>query len=155
MDFYTISVQKGVFQGDPYSPIIFLVTFNPLIQYLKGFEDKFGYEMNIKDADNNVIKSSRIITTPFCDDFNLLTRHKTSHQKLQDDIQAKVCAMGLTLKPRKCRTLSMVSGKPSEINFTLTDSVTNSKVTLKTLVDEPHKFLGQILTFKNSTQDHF
>ena len=55
----------------------------------------------------------------------------------------------------RCRTLSMVSGKPSEINFTLTDSVTNSKVTLKTLVDEPHKFLGQILTFKNSTKDHF
>ena len=32
---------------------------------------------------------------------------------------------------------------------------TNTKVTLKTLAEEPHKFLGQILTFKNSNKDHF
>ena len=111
--------------------------------------------MNIKDADNNITKSAKIITTPFCDDFNILTRHKLSHQKLQDDIQSKVSSMGLTLKPKKCRTLSVVSGKASDVKFTLSDTVTNTKVTLKTLVEEPHKFLGQILTFKNSSSDHF
>ena len=35
--------KKGVFQGDPYSPIIFLICFNPLLQHLKHFEDKFVY----------------------------------------------------------------------------------------------------------------
>ena len=45
--------------------------------------------------------------------------------------------------------------KPSEIHFTLSDPVNNNKVELKTLVEEPHKFLGQILTFKNSSKDHF
>ena len=29
------------------------------------------------------------------------------------------------------------------------------KTELKTLIEEPHKFLGQIITHKNSSQDHF
>ena len=102
-----------------------------------------------------LLKSAKIITTPFADDFNILTRHKISHQKLQDDIQSIVCSKRLTLKPKKCKTLSVVSGKPTDVHFTLTDLVTNTKVVLKTLVEEPHKFLGQILSFKNSSKDHF
>ena len=44
--------RRGVFQGDPYSPIIFLISFNPLIQYLKSFEEKYGYEMTIKEKNS-------------------------------------------------------------------------------------------------------
>ena len=53
----------------------------------------------------------------------------------------KVNSMGLTLKPKKCRTLSMTGGKPADIIFTLTEPATNNQVALKTLVEEPHKFL--------------
>ena len=42
--------RRVVFQGDPYSPIISLVSFNPLIQYLKSFEDKYGYQLGITDG---------------------------------------------------------------------------------------------------------
>ena len=34
---------KGVFQGDPLSPIIFLMCFNPIIEDLKRFEQDDGY----------------------------------------------------------------------------------------------------------------
>ena len=34
---------KGVFQGDPYSGTIFIIVFNPLIEYIKKFKDKQGY----------------------------------------------------------------------------------------------------------------
>ena len=111
--------RKGVFQGDPYSPIIFLVCFNPLIQYLESFEDKYGYEMIVKDETGQVTESKRIITTPFADDFNLLTGHKTRHQTLQDDLQSKTASMGLVFKPKKCWTMSICAGKPCQVDFTL------------------------------------
>ena len=66
--------------------------------------------------------------------------------------------MGLVFKPKKCRVYSVCSGKPTSVNFTLLDSANPqnpSKVQLKTLVDDPLKFLGQIITHKNSSGDHF
>ena len=59
--------KRGVFQGDPYSCAIFLVVFNPIIQYIKQQKEKAGYE--IKTQNNN---SQFINTTPFADDFNLI-----------------------------------------------------------------------------------
>ena len=73
--------------------------------------------MTLKE--DNEVKSQRIITTPFADDFNLLTGHKIRHQKLQDDIQIQTNYMGLTLQPIKCRILSICAGKPSKVDFTL------------------------------------
>ena len=138
--------RKGVFQGDPYSPIIFLVSFNPIIQYLKSLEDRFGYELIVKDENNEITTTKRIITTPFADDFNLLTGHKTRHQTLEDDIQKKATSMGLTFKPKKCRTLSICGGKPSQVDFTLqeiSEQNETRRVVLKSLNNDPHKFLGQ------------
>ena len=57
ISYFFVSIQRfrrGVFQGDPYSPIIFLICFNPLIQYLKKFEEKYGYEMTVKDENNTI-----------------------------------------------------------------------------------------------------
>ena len=62
--------------------------------------------------------------------------------------------MGLVFKPVKCKTLSVCGGKASKMDFTLLDS-SNSCVTLKSLQEEPHKFLGQTLTLRNSVKDHF
>ena len=51
--------KKGVFQGDPLSPIIFLAVFNPIIQHLKIMETQYGYNLN----------GTKYITLPFADDF--------------------------------------------------------------------------------------
>ena len=61
-------------------------------------------------------------------------------------------------KTKKCRVYSVCSGKPTPVNFTLLDYSNNqnpTRITLKTLVNDPHKFLGQIITHKNSSEDHF
>ena len=55
--------------------------------------------------------------------------------------------MGLKLKPSKCRSLSIVSGKPTDIKFNLGEAA------IPTLEAEPHKFLGSIVTFRNTATD--
>ena len=55
-------------------------------------------------------------------------------------------SMGLRLKPRKCRSLSIKAGKSEEIQFTLGNATIAS-----ILHDKCHKFLGGIYTFQFST----
>ena len=66
--------------------------------------------------------------------------------------------MGLIFKPKKCRSLSICGGKATKVDFTLldyTDPNNPNRVVIKSLQDEPHKYLGQTLSFKNSAKDHF
>ncbi len=51
------------------SPIIVLVAFNPLIQFIKS-EIKFGYDLN----------GTKYISTPFADDFDLTTTNSKTHK---------------------------------------------------------------------------
>ena len=39
---------KGVFQGDPFSGVIFLEVFNPLLEYIKQNKETRGYELKTK-----------------------------------------------------------------------------------------------------------
>ena len=83
-----------------------------------------------------------MITKPFADDFELISNNKTKHQKLQNEIQLKATSMGLTFKPSKCRSLSLMRGKPQPVPFFLSNPSNGMEVELKTLESDPHKFLG-------------
>ena len=61
--------------------------------------------------------------------------------------------MGLTFKASKCRSLSILSGRPKPVEFFLTDPNTNLPVSLKTLESDSHKFLGAVVTLHNTAQD--
>ena len=135
---------NGIFTGDNYSPIIFNVVFQPLIDYIQQFKEKLGYNLG----------NTKVITKPFADDFEIITNQKNQHQKLQDDIQKKATSMGFTFKPSKCRSLSLSRGKPDPHQFTLTDPSSGEKVKLRTLEDDPHKFLGCTMTYHNTPKDH-
>ena len=132
------------FTGDNYSPIIFNLVFQPLIDFIKLEKDKQGYALG----------NSRVITKPFADDFEIISNNTKRHQELQDKVQLNATTMGLTFKPKKCHTLSMVRGKPALVSFSLTDPISGQKVELKTLESDPHKFLGCVMTLKNSPEDH-
>ena len=75
--------KKGVFQGDPISPIIFLMTFNPIIQSLQNQSQKFGYKLG----------DFSYVTLPYTDDFCPISTHKSSHQNLIRQIQSQVSSM--------------------------------------------------------------
>ena len=126
---------KGVFQGDPLSPIIFLMCFNPILEDLKRFEANDGYVLN----------DMPFISLPFADDFNLITRDIRKHRKLMVRLNDLIRSMGLKLKPRKCRSLSVKAGKSEEVAFSLGDDEI-----LSILHDRYHKFLGGYYTFQFS-----
>ena len=72
---------KGVFQGDPFSGLIFLIVFNPILEYIKKPKEKHGYEI----ATSTSVKS--VNTTLFADDFNIISKNSTQHQKLVTDMK--------------------------------------------------------------------
>ena len=136
---------KDIFQGDPYSPTIFLVIFQPLIDYIQLHRETHGYQLG----------KAKVLTTPFADDFDLITNNCKKHQKLQLDVQRKAESMGLCFKPSKCRSLSIKRGQVNGEHkfFLLTGG--GEEVSLKTMEDDPHKFLGSQITNFNSLADHF
>ena len=63
--------------------------------------------------------------------------------------------MGLVIKPSKCSSLSIQSGKSAKIDFFLEDNQTGQKTTISSIVDKPLKFLGSQVTALNKPQNMF
>ena len=84
--------KKGHFPGGSTLAYIFILCFNPIIKSLES-DLILGYDLN----------NTKIITTPFADDFCLITGNKRTHQRLINTISNQNKSMGLKLKPSKCR----------------------------------------------------
>ena len=136
---------RGVFQGDPFSGIIFLVVFNPVVEYLKKHKETHGYQISTKETG---VKS--VVTTPFAEDFNILTRSKTMQQNLISDIEEKLESMGLVVKPEKCRSLSIIKGNVSNEKFILRCEKTGKNTEIDSVIDKPMKFLGSVVGAVNT-----
>ena len=95
-----------------------------------------------------------MITTPFADDFNVISKNSTSHQKLVSDVEKKLQSMGLVLKPLKCRSLSVQSGQVSNITFNLKSS-SGVALPILSILEKPMKFLGSEVTEDNSPHAMF
>ena len=131
--------RTGTFRGDPLSPVIFILVFNPIIQYLKLKEDRYGYKLN----------GNSVITLPYADDFNLITNNKITLQRLIYELHSITFSMNLKLKPEKCKNLSICSGSPKIVPFSLggkdLDSIKNS----------PMQFLGACVSFQSTSMEGF
>ena len=153
----------GAFQGDPFSGILFLISFNPIVEYIKQFKHTQGYmiekpqsEVNPEDETetDKETTATAVITTPFADDFNVISRNKEQHQILLLDIQEKAKSMGFLFKSRKCRTLSICNGKSSNVTFVIKDfENSNLKVHIETMHERSHKFLGSQITHTNTSRE--
>ncbi len=133
--------QRGVFQGDPLSPTIFITVFNPLLEYLKSeSESKHGYKLN---------NSMNIVSTPFADDFNVITSHSRVHQRILRNVENFAKSMNLVLEPTKCKSLSICSGSSKVIEFSLNSGI------IQSIANSPEKFLGSQITFSGKQSEIF
>jgi hypothetical protein len=124
--------EKGVFQGYPSGPIIPLACFNPILEKLKSLRFTKGF--------NHL--GLHHITLPFADDFNLLTGHKVTHQNIIKEIVGWATLMGLVLKPRKCKSLSIKAECFAVVEFSLGDYA------MASIKQDPYiKFLGGFITY--------
>ena len=135
--------RRGVFQGDPLSPTIFLMVFNPVLQHLKNMEEDHGYQLHTDD------KITHHITLPYADDFCLITTNIRTHQKIINIIQSNISSMGMRLKPSKCRHFSVPSGQPKDIPFHI------GHTRIPSIRDEDQKFLGRLLFFSGKSEETF
>ena len=87
------------------------------------------------------MREGNFITLPYADDFCLATTNLRTHQRLLNQIQENIESMGMKIKPSKCRSFSLKSGKPSEVNF----SIENYNV--PSIAFDEQKFLGRVLFF--------
>ena len=62
--------------------------------------------------------------------------------------------MGLVIKPGKCSSLSIQSGKSSNLSFFLSDE-SGEKIAISSVCDKPLKFLGSQITALNKPNDMF
>ena len=51
------------------------------------------------------------------------------------DIENKINSMGLVIKPSKCASLSIQSGRSSEVSFTLSDN--GNKIPIELIKNKP------------------
>ena len=120
------------------SPIIFILTFQPVIDFIIKSE-RFGVMIN----------DQRVITLPYADDFCLITTDMRTQQRLISEINFHIQSMGMQLKPEKCRTFSIKSGKPSVVPFNIGEQQ------IPSIAHEEQKFLGKVIFFSGKSKDTF
>ena len=120
-----INLKVGVFQGDTLSPVLFLMAINPILQTIQQASHT-GYDF----------RGRQVIQLAFADDLTLCFKNKKTAQRQLTDINNTFDSVGLTLKPQKCKSLSICSGKVTDISFKLRDEQINN-------IQNTHfKFLG-------------
>ena len=128
--------------------MIFLIVFNPIIEYIKTLREKQGYQLSTET------NAMFVNTTPFTDDFNVMSRNIKQHQTLVTDVEKKLQSMGLVIKAPKCRSLSIQSGKTTNIQFHLKTN-TNEVIPISSVIEKPMKFLGSEVREDNSPHAMF
>ena len=89
------------------------------------------------------------VTLPYADDFCLITTNQRTHQNLISDIRRKITSMGMRLKPSKCTSLSIASGKSKDVPFYIGDFLISS------IKDKEQKFLGKLLFYSGKSEETF
>ena len=104
------------------------MAFNPILQFLQE-NAKFGYK----------IQGEIFFTLPYADDFCIISTDKRTHQRLMNQISDKIKSMGMKIKPTKCRSFSLSSGKPKVLQFKFENDV------IPSISEEDQKFLGRVI----------
>ena len=126
--------KSGLMQGHPLSPALFIMAFNPILDWILSLEVR-GFHLS---------DSCSVNCLAFCDDVTIISSDKRFHQKLINELNVKLRSMGLHLKPSKSRSLSICAGRPMVVRFYLNGEEVPS------VQESDHKFLGAHISFSNN-----
>ena len=118
---------------------IFLMVSNPILEYL-GSKQHCGYKLSDETC---------VITTPFADDFNVITTNARSHQRIIRNVEEFTSSLNLVLEPTKSKSLLLCHGQSKSVDFRI------SGQTITSLKDIPEKFLGAQITFHGKQSEIF
>ena len=107
----------------------------------------FKHIVDIRKHGYYIDKDTPVISTPFADDFNVISTNARTHQRLLNNVEKFAKSMNLVLEPRKCKSLSICSGSSKIVTFHLTKS------DIPSIHDSPEKFLGSTISFSGKQKD--
>ncbi|XP_055347591.1 uncharacterized protein LOC129594797 isoform X2 [Paramacrobiotus metropolitanus] len=123
-----IPFNVGLFQGDTMSCALFLLIFNPVLEFIEN-NQKHGISFNS-------LPDKKLVALSFADDLTLIVKNKSTMQRLLNDVDSRMNSLGLRLQPSKCRSFSLKKGVSTVSEF----SIKGQRIT--NISEEPMKFLG-------------
>ena len=99
-----VKIRRGIFQGDSFSPILFVIALIPISLLLR--KSNMGYKLN-KDG-------TTINHLFFMDDLNLFARNENEIDSLVQTVNLCCSDIGMEFGISKCAVLSMKRGEKSQ-----------------------------------------
>lgn len=129
----SVEVHKGLRQGCPLSPILYLL-------YASGLERRLlqsGIGFGLKYSTSGLDETCRLPGLVFADDLVLTAEHPEDLQALLDICAAEVADLGLRFNTRKSSVVQLAGSWPHKLKLTLCGETLNVSTT--------YKYLGVVL----------
>ena len=136
----SVNIQRGIFQGDSLSPLLFIICLVPLSVLLR--ETKHGYNLTRTS-------SGRINRLFYMDDLKLYGRNKSELESLVQTVRIYTQDIRMRFGIQKCATIVMKRGKKEDDEGILLPDGER----MKDLGNEDYKYLGVLEANDNKMKE--
>ena len=128
-----IKIRCGIFQGDSFSPLLFVLSLAPLSELLR--KSGFGYDLGKKAGPNRCL----IHHLFYMDDLKLYAKSDRQMSKLIDIVHQFSTDINMQFGLDKCAKITIKGGKVVQSGAILLD---NKKATSELQAEGCYKYLG-------------